>query len=330
MRKIWMLAGMCFLTAVLSLTARPATLKLATMAPDGSIWMKALDEAKANIEEATRGDVKIKLYPGGIMGEERDVLFKIKTGQIHGGGFMGYAIGQICPDSAALTYPMVFRSTDEVDAIFPKMRPILEENSRQNGFVALGWTEVGFTYAYSTKDISSMDSLRATKVWGIASAQFQEMFRLVKLNVIPANITDVLTALQTGTLETVFSPPTAAVVMQWHTKVKQMNQMQLNYAFGGVFVADKAWNTLSEEQQNIVRSEFDAACKKLTPQVRKSDMEAIKLMSDKGVTLVKPTEILRDEFEDIARQALPVALGSVFSHESWNALQGFVAEYRTP
>ena len=71
------------------------TLKLATMAPDGSIWMQALTDAKTEIEAATAGAVKVKIYPGGIMGSEKDVLFKIKTGQLQGGGFMGYAIGKI-------------------------------------------------------------------------------------------------------------------------------------------------------------------------------------------------------------------------------------------
>ena len=83
------------------------TLKLASLAPEGSIWMQALQDAKTEIETATGGEVKLKIYPGGIMGSEKDVLFKIKTGQLQGGGFMGYAIGKICPDSSALMFPMV-------------------------------------------------------------------------------------------------------------------------------------------------------------------------------------------------------------------------------
>jgi hypothetical protein len=93
------------------------------MAPDGSIWMQALTDAKKEIEAATGGAVKVKIYPGGIMGSEKDVLFKIKTGQLQGGGFMGYAIGKICPEVNVLMFPMVFRNYDEVDRVLGKMRP---------------------------------------------------------------------------------------------------------------------------------------------------------------------------------------------------------------
>ena len=82
------------------------TLKLATMAPEGSIWMNALNKARDEIDAATGGEVKLKFYPGGIMGAEKDVLVKVRLGQLQGGGFMGYGIGQICPDANALMFPM--------------------------------------------------------------------------------------------------------------------------------------------------------------------------------------------------------------------------------
>ena len=166
--------------AAASLATLPAlaqtTLKLATLAPEGSIWQQALQDAKTEIEAATAGAVKVKIYPGGIMGSEKDVLFKIKTGQLQGGGFMGYAIGKIAPDVSALMFPMVFRNYEEVDAVLEKMRPFLDENVRRNGYEALGWTEVGFSYAYGMKPIASLAELRATKVWGLDSPMLMELF----------------------------------------------------------------------------------------------------------------------------------------------------------
>ena len=134
------------------------TLKIATMAPDGSIWMQALADAKTEVETATGGAVKLKIYPGGIMGSEKDVLFKIKTGQLQGGGFMGYAIGKICPDASALMFPMVFHSYAEVDQTLPKSCLIwLTTRQRRHGL------EIGFSYAYSTKPIANLEEFRATR-----------------------------------------------------------------------------------------------------------------------------------------------------------------------
>ena len=188
-------------------------LKLATMAPEGSIWMNALNKARDEIDAATGGEVKLKFYPGGIMGAEKDVLFKVKMGQLQGGGFMGYGIGQICPDANALMFPMLLRDYAEADAVFAALRPYLEEKVRAAGWEAMGWTEVGFSYMYGVKPVGNLEQMRATKVWGLDSVMLKELFAKAGVVSIPMAITDVLTSLQTGALETVFSPPVSATRM---------------------------------------------------------------------------------------------------------------------
>ena len=310
--------------------AAQVTLKLATLAPEGSIWMQALNDAKAEIETATAGAVKLKIYPGGIMGSEKDVLFKIKTGQLQGGGFMGYAIGKVCLDASALMFPMVFRGYDEVDPVLEKLRPTLGANARANGFEAMGWTEVGFSYAFSTKPIPDLAALRATKVWGLDSPMLMDLFAAGGIAAIPANVTDVLTALQTGSLETVFGPPTAAVAVQWHTKVRYYNPMRLTYAIGGVFLSTVGWNQVPAAHQAAVQAAFDRHCRLLTPKVRQSDVEALDFMRAQGVAPVAETPAARAEFEQIAAQALQKVVGSVFTAAAWNELQGALQEVRGP
>jgi TRAP-type transport system periplasmic protein len=311
-------------------TSAQVTLKLATLAPEGSIWMQALHDAKTEIETATAGAIKVKIYPGGIMGSEKDVLFKIKTGQLQGGGFMGYAIGKICPDSSALMFPMVFRNYEEVDQIMDKMRPFIDESARKNGYETLGWTEVGFSYAYGMKPIASLENVRATKVWGLDSPMLIELFAAGNVSSIPANVTDVLTALQTGSLETVFGPPTAAVAVQWHTKVRYYNTMRLAYSIGGVFLSSAGWATVPPQYRELVKAAFDKNCRLLTPKVRKSDVEALDYMRSQGVTPIAETPELLGAFNQIAEIALQKIKGSVFSVEAWNLLQQYLKEIRGP
>ena len=306
------------------------TLKLATMAPDGSIWMEALANAKAEVETATAGAVKVKIYPGGIMGSEHDVLFKIKTGQLHGGGFLGYAIGVICPDVGALMFPMVFRNYDEVDRAFEKMRPFLDERTRAAGFEVLGWTEVGFSYAYSVKPIPSLEALRATKVWGLDSPMLMELLAAAGIASIPADVTDVLTALQTGLLESVFGPPTAAIAVQWHTKIRYYNALQLTYAVGGVFLSAAAWNSVPAAHRETVKAIFDKHCRQLTPKVRQSDVEALAFMRAQGIQAIEAAPETRAAFEQVAARALVKVKGRDFSAGTWDLLQQTLREIRTP
>jgi TRAP-type transport system periplasmic protein len=304
------------------------TLKLATLAPEGSIWMQALHDAKLEIETATAGAVKLKIYPGGIMGSEKDVLFKIKTGQLQGGGFMGYAIGKICPEASALMFPMVFRNYEELDQAVEKIRPFLDDNARKNGFEAMGWTEVGFSYAYSMKPIPSLEALRATKVWGLDSPMLIELFAAAGISSIPANVTDVLTSLQTGSLETVFGPPTAAVAVQWHTKIRYYNTMRLTYAIGGVFLSSAGWAMVPPQHRNAVQTAIDRQSRLLSPKIRKSDLEALEYMRSQGVKSIEETPELRAVFEQIATTALQKVVGTVFSAEAWNLLQQYLKEIR--
>ena len=327
LKTIGVTVGLAFCLATTAL-AGPTRLKLATMAPEGSIWMQALTDAKAEIDAATDGAVKVKIYPGGIMGAEKDVLFKIKTGQLQGGGFMGYAIGRICPDASALMFPMVFRNYKEVDAVMELMRPDLEASARQNGYEALAWTEVGFSYAYGMKPISSLEELRRTKVWGPDSPMLIELFSSGNISTIPANVTDVLTSLQTGSLETVFGPPTAAVAVQWHTKVRNFNTMRLTYSLGGVFLSSVAWDKLSPEHQALVKGAFDKHCRLLSPKVRKSDVEALDYMQSEGVEAIAETPAALAEFQQIAEMALAKVKGQVFSAEVWTRLQESLKEAR--
>ena len=304
------------------------TLKLATLAPDGSIWMQALTDAKKEIETATGGAVKVKIYPGGIMGAEKDVLFKIKTGQLQGGGFMGYAIAKICPEVNVLMFPMVFRNYDEVDGVLGKMRSFLDASARKNGFETMGWTEVGFSYAYSLKPIGSLDALRATKVWGLDSPMLIELCTAAGISYIPANITDVLTALQTGLLETVFGPPTATIAVQWHTKLRYYNSIRLTYAIGGVFLSSAGWNAVPALHRDVVKAAFDKHCQLLSPKVRKSDVEALDFMRAQGVQAIEETPAVRAAFEQVAATALQKVKGTVFSQAAWDLLQQCLKEIR--
>ena len=313
------------------LSARAQTvLRMATLAPDGSIWMQALNDAKTEIETATGGGVKIRIYPGGIMGSEKDVLFKIRAGQLHGGGFMGNAIGTICPDAEALMFPMALRNYDEADAAVEALRGFLDERARANGFEALGWTEVGFNYVYGTRPVSNLEELRATKVWGLDSPTLKALFAAGGVASIPANVTDVLPALQTGALETVFGPPTGAVAVQWHTRVRYYTQMRLTYSIGGVFLSAAGWKTVPPAHQAVVKAAFDKHCRLLTPKVRRSDEEALAYMRQQGVQAVEETAEGRADFERIATQTLPQIMGRTFSEEAWTRLQSILNEHRHP
>ncbi|NQT93343.1 MAG: TRAP transporter substrate-binding protein DctP, partial [Lentisphaerae bacterium] len=218
-------------------TARPVSaasrvrIKIATLAPDGTSWMLAIRRMNKEVAEKTNGSVRFKIYPGGVQGDEKDVLRKIRSGQLHGGAFTGLGMGALFPDTLVVAVPTLVRNYEEVDLIKEKLGGYFVDGIDKNGFVLLGWQEVGFVYLLSTKPITTAEDLRQSRIWAWEGDQVAPaVFREGKIMPVYLAVQDVLPALQTGLIDAAYSSPFGAVALQWHTKVKYMTDMPLTYA----------------------------------------------------------------------------------------------------
>jgi TRAP-type C4-dicarboxylate transport system substrate-binding protein len=294
------------------------TLKFATLAPEGSAWMQAFEQIRKEVDEASGGKVRLKAYPAGVLGEEKDVLFKIRAGQVDGAGFLGFGISQICPDANALMVPLLFREYAEVDAALAALQPHLVAQSARNGFVALGWTEVGFSYLYSNLPVQTVDELRRAKPWALpGDTMTLELFKAGGVGGIPVPVGDVLVALQTGLLQTVFSPPLAAVSMQWFSRVKFRNDTKLMYSLGGLFVAQRAWDRVPEDLRPQILNICQRRLGTLRDQVRNSNAEALRVMEQNGVKTVSTTPEGLAQFLKLRDTMVEALKGKSFSADSY-------------
>ena len=309
--------------------APKVALRFATLAPEGSPWMKTFEAVRRDALEATGGEVGLRMFPAGILGEEREVLFKIRAGQVDGGAFLGNGIARLCPDARALMQPLTFRNHEEVDAVFPALRPRLEALCRENGFVALGWSEVGFSYMYSTQPVRSLADLRAAKPWQLPGDELlSAMFEAGRVNAIPVGVGDVLTALQTGMIRTLYAPPLAAIAMQWHTRVRYRNDVRLMYSIGGVFLAERAWNAVPEKHRAALLEIFDRHLRDLTLHIRKSNEEALAVMTKQGIETIVSPEADLEELRAIGRAAQERVEGRLYSREIAEELRRALEAFR--
>ena len=188
--------------------AQTYTLKFATLMPTGTSWTKLLDEWVQEVEEKSEGRLKFRMYPGGVMGDEPDVLRKIRKGQLHGGMFTGYGIGRIYSPARVLEVPFLFKNTDESDYVRTQMMPELEAGFSESGFELLGWPEVGFIHFFSKQPVRLVDDLRKQKVFvGSGSEGMIQLWRSNGFHPVALAMTDVMTGLQTGMIEAMPSTP---------------------------------------------------------------------------------------------------------------------------
>ncbi|MBW2616392.1 MAG: TRAP transporter substrate-binding protein DctP [Deltaproteobacteria bacterium] len=276
-------------------------IKFATVAPEGSTWIKQLRKFDKDIRKKSGDCLGLLVYAGGIAGDELDVLKKIRIGQIHCAAFSGVGFGQILPMVRVLDLPFLFRNYEETDLVHREMRPFFTDAFRKRGFELISWAEVGNVHLFSKKPIRRVKDLRGLKVWAWTGDPIaKETLSAMGVNPIPLAITDVTTALNTGMIDTVYAPPLGALALQWHTSMDYMTALPLAHSTGAILVSSRYFNKLPRDLADMLIISFQSAVKELTLILRKQTKESVGLIRDSGLTIIPvPTGADLDEFYNV-------------------------------
>jgi TRAP-type C4-dicarboxylate transport system substrate-binding protein len=280
-----------FLLALLvTMAAAPASavdIKIATVAPDGSRWMQQMRAGAREIQSRTGGRVAIKFYPGGVMGNDAQVLRKIRIGQLQGGAFTAGGLGERYGALNLYGIPLLFRSLDEIDTVRSQLDPELAAGLDEAGFVTFGFIEGGFAHLLSNEPIRSVEDMRRKKVW-VPEGDPISFMAMEALGLSPAvlPVTDVLTGLQTGLIEIAFASPVAALVLQWHTKVKYITDLPISYSMGIFAIEKGTYSALSSEDSEIVREVMSRYVGDLDREARDDNRKAAEVLANSGLQTV--------------------------------------------
>jgi len=266
------------------------TFKIASIAPDGTSWMNEMRKGAEEIKARTGGRVEFRFYPGGIMGNDKSVLRKIRVGQLHGGAITGGGLAEIYPEAQVYTIPFLFRDYAEVDAIRRQIDPVLLDGLKEKGFISFGISEGGFAYLMSTSPIAGIDDLAGHKVWVPEGDEVSRAaFEASKVSPVSLPLTDVLTGLQTGLIDTVAGSAVGAIALQWHTRVKYLTDAPLAYLYGTLVLQRRAFEKLSAADRQVVNEAMSAVFSRLNEQNRKDDASALQALRTQGITFVEPS-----------------------------------------
>lgn len=298
------LLALFLLASATAALAQTQTLRLATLAPDGSPWMRELRAAAEQVKAQTAGRVEIRYFPGGVMGNDQAVIRRIRQGgQLQGGVLTSSELSIVYPDAPAYTLPFLFSSWAEVDRVRPKVDPLLAQGFAQRGFHMLGASGVGFAYLMSTKPMAGVEDVKRAKLWVPQNDAIAEMtFREGGASPIPLPIGDVFTSLQTGMVDMVANTPAGAVALQWHGKLRSIYDLPLVYVVGFIVVDQRAWARIAPADQAIVDRIFKAAAERVDQSIRRDDAAALEAMKKQGLVVVTPTPADLAYFRDIGRR----------------------------
>ena len=304
-------------------------LKIATLAPEGSSWANVLRTIDTDVRRETSGNVGFKIYPGGVQGDEKVVLRKMRIGQLHGGNFGGQGVSQTLPDVLALQMPFLFDSYAEVDYVLEKMDAFYRQGYEERGYVFLGWADIGFVHILSQQPVATVEDMRAQKVWQLPDEPLTSvLFRLAGVTSVPLNIPDVLLGLQTNLIDVVYASPSATIVLQWFTRAKYVTQLPINYTLGALLIDKRTFAKIPatdrEHIHRIARQHMAA----LNQRNRRENDEAMTVLQANGLSLVEVNPRDVETFEGLVTSAEAKLVGQAFSREAHEQIARHLQDFR--
>lgn len=319
------------LTCVLSIAPAAAqTLKIATAAPDGTRWMQEMRRGAEEIAGRSGGRVKFVFYPGGVMGNDATVLRKIRFGQLQGGALTAGSLAEIYPDIQIYSLPFLFRSYKEVDYVRTRLDPLILKELEDSGFISFGLSEGGFAYLMSTFPIRSVEDLHNRKVWIPENDRIGQVgFETAGVSPIPLPLTDVLTGLSTGLIDTVGASPIGAIALQWHRRVKYVTDVPLFYLSGALIVDRKAFRRLQSQDQAVVREVMGQVFTTLNQQTREDNRQARLALERQGIEFLEPAAAEKQRWRVIGAETIERLRGrGVYTNSMLKRLRKYLDDYR--
>lgn len=325
-----MLRSLLLVSLLLPSLAMAMTLKISTLYPEGTTVVAQLKSASDAIAAGTDGRVKLKVYPGGVMGDDKAVQRKISIGQLHGALTQAGAFARFYKDSQVLNVPLAFRSYDEVDHVRAVLDPEIKAGFEAAGWVTFGGVDGGFAYVMSDKPVASVEQLQEQKLWLPANDPASAMgAKVFGLSPIMLNIGTVLTSLQTGAIDAFAAPPVAALTLQWYSRVDYLTNVPLLYTYGVLAISSKHFGKLSAADQAVVREVLESTFAEMDKASRAENLAAFEAIQQQGLQVLTPDDAQMGLWHDYADKAIVklVAEGEL-SQQMLDRLNSLLSDFR--
>ena len=327
-RKRAALLGL-MLSLAASVDSQPITVKMATLVPDGSSWHLILKQTAEKWKELSGGKVIVRLYPGGVAGDDPDVVRKMRLGTLNAGVLTAVGVAEIDKSVYALGVPLMYSSYEEVYYVLEKMRPRLEATLEAKGFVVLNWADGGWVHFFTQKPVAVPDDLKSLKLFSWAGDNDSvEVWKSGGFNPVPLPSTELATALQTGLVTALGAPPQVAVISQYYNQAKNITDLAWQLLLGATVVSKTTWEKIPAELRPLLLEAAREGGQRLQDEVRKSGDRDVEAMKKRGLNVVAVDENARALWQKTAESMYPKVRGVIVPAEAFDEALHYRDEYR--
>ncbi len=309
--------------------AQPILIKMATLVPEGSSWHLLLKEMAEKWKTASGGKVTLRLYPGGVAGDDPDVVRKMRLGTLNAGLLTAVGMAEIDKSVYALGVPMMYASYDEVYAVLEKMRPRLEASMETKGFVVLNWADGGWVHFFTQKPVATPDDLKQLKLFSwAADAESVGIMKSAGFNPVPLPATELATALQTGLVTALGTPPQVAVISQYFTSARNMTNLKWQLLLGATVVKKDIWERVPAEVRPALALAAREAGARLREEMRQGGDRDVEAMRKRGLNVVAVDDKARALWLKAAEGFYPKIRGPIIPADAFDEAMRYRNEYR--
>ena len=304
--------------------------KFATLAPDGVGWARQLKiHVLPVVEEVTKGTVKTKIYWGGVMGDDEDIIKKMRIGQLDGAGLSGQGVTLACQPMSVVELPFLFQSWEEVDHIKSKMRPQFDQMLADDGYMAISWNDQDFDQIFSTKrPMSCLNDFKESKFITWYGPIEETLLTSLGAHPVKVNVPEAATSVRQGIVDAAIAPAAFVVGSQLYSKISYVNPVKIRYSPALILLSMQAWESLPDE----FRQEFY----RVRPEVERKYCEAVRKDNEKSLAALlkygmKETKMADEDFASVRNQAMTVwdeLAGNEFPEEILEEIKGHLDEFR--
>ena len=305
--------------------ARKVVVKMATLAPQGTDVHAMLLELSQEWKNITKGKVRLKIYPGGVVGDERDMVRKIRIGQIHAAAMTSEGLSEITPEFAGFFIPLAFQNYEDIEKVKESLFPELKLKMNKSGFELLSLNDFGWVHWFSKEVIKTPNDLKKQEFFTWAGDfRWEQIWKNAGYTPVPLASTDILTGLQTGLINAIPTMPIYALTQQSFAIANNMLDLKWGVVMAGIIFDSKIWNRIPVKYHKKMKSVLDDILDKNQELNRESERESIKIMVQNGLIVNSLTAKEIDAWEKEVREFQPMLKGDVIPEKIYNKVLNLI------
>jgi len=317
---------------LLSILAAPLSaqvIKMGSLAPEGSPWDRALQRIAVDWSKLSGGEIRVKIYPGGIAGAEPDMVRKMRINQLQAAAITGIGLGSITESIYAIQLPLLIRTDAEFDYVIQQMQPTLNALLEDKGFTMLAWFLAGWAHFFTKTPMVTPAEMKKLKMQVDDSAPtINQAWKEMGFHIVPVPSTQVLPALQSGMIEAFILTPLTAAATQWFGPAKHMADLQIAPMFGGILFSQRAWDRIDPDLKPKLIAAVERHLDTLRRETLELEAEALRVMLDNGLVIHPVPAAAAAEWERVVAEGLEIVVGGAVPAELVEEVRGHLRDFR--